>query len=243
MSRKRKLGCSAAAILLLLAAACLIYLSTGSYAPDEDAAAALASSENYTITEYDDGTLVFVPPQPKVGLIFYPGGKVESQAYASLMAAFARENVLCVLLSMPFDLAVFDVSAADGMQEAYPEIDHWYLAGHSLGGAMAASYAAEHTEEYEGLFLLAAYSTEDLSDSDLAVVSLYGSEDLVLNRDKYAEYRANLPEATLEYVIEGGCHAWFGSYGSQKGDGTPLITNEEQIAIATEQCLSVMERR
>ncbi len=29
--------------------------------------------------------------------------------------------------------------------------------------------------------------------------------------------------------IEGGCHAFFGMYGAQDGDGTPRITNEEQI--------------
>ena len=30
--------------------------------------------------------------------------------------------------------------------------------------------------------------------------------------------------------IEGGCHAGFGSYGPQDGDGVPTITGEAQIA-------------
>ena len=96
---------------------------------------------------------------------------------------------------------------------------------------MAASYAAKHAEEFEGLVLLAAYSTEDLSDSGLKVLSLYGSEDGVLNREKYEEYRSNLPEDTVEYVIQGGNHAGFGSYGEQEGDGQARVSQGEQIAI------------
>ncbi|MBR5534054.1 MAG: alpha/beta hydrolase [Ruminiclostridium sp.] len=242
MSRKKKLLLGGSGILLVLTAACLIYLTTGSYPANEDAVTALASAETYTVTEYDDGTTAFVPLEPKAGLIFYPGGKVEAEAYASLMAAFAREDILCILLDLPFDLAVFDVTAADGIQEQYPEIQRWYLSGHSLGGAMAASYASKHADKYDGLFLLAAYSTEDLTDSALKIVSLYGSEDLVLNREKYGEYRGNLPKDTLEQVIEGGSHAYFGSYGFQDGDGTPTISNQEQIETTVQLCLSVMEQ-
>lgn len=237
---KRKLVLIPLGLLILLMAACGLYLTTGSYSPTEDAVAALAPPAEVSITQLDDGALAFVPGHPKAGLIFYPGGKVEASAYAPLMTAFAREGILCVLLSMPFDLAVFDAQGADGIQEQYPEISQWYLAGHSLGGAMAASYAAEHTEDYDGLFLLAAYSTEDLRDSGLQVVSLYGSEDLVLNMEKYEAYRSNLPEDTLEQVLEGGCHAYFGSYGPQEGDGTPTITNEKQIQLTVEHCLSVI---
>lgn len=29
-------------------------------------------------------------------------------------------------------------------------------------------------------------------------------------------------------ILEGGCHTGFGSYGIQKGDGTPTLTAEEQ---------------
>ena len=55
-----------------------------------------------------------------------------------------------------------------------------------------------------------------------------GGEDGVLNREKYEADRVNLPQDTTETVIDGGCHAGFGSYGAQKGDGTPTISAEEQ---------------
>ena len=94
---------------------------------------------------------------------------------------------------------------------------------------MAAGYAADHSNELDGLILLAAYSTKDLNGSGLEVLSVYGSEDRVLNRERYEEYRGHLPSEAAEIVIEGGCHAGFGSYGPQEGDGTPTITGEEQV--------------
>ena len=108
---------------------------------------------------------------------------------------------------------------------------------------MAASYVSKHTEDFEGLVLLASYSTEDLSDSGLKVFSVYGSEDGVLNREKYEEYRSNLPEDTVEYVIEGGNHAGFGSYGEQEGDGQARISQGEQIAITVEKIKSEIKRQ
>ena len=105
---------------------------------------------------------------------------------------------------------------------------------------MAASYIADHTEEYEGLVLLGSYATADLSDTDLAVLSLFGSEDRVMNREKYDENKSNLPDDLTEFVIDGGCHAYFGMYGAQDGDGTPTITNEEQIRITVEKIVKVM---
>lgn len=133
-----------------------------------------------------------------------------------------------MLVKMPCNLAVLDMNAADGIHEDFPEVNSWYIGGHSLGGAMAASYAAKHTDELDGLVLLAAYSTADLTGSRLRVYSTYGSEDGVMNREKYEADRSNLPANTTEVVIDGGCHAGFGSYGSQAGDGTPTISGEDQ---------------
>lgn len=99
---------------------------------------------------------------------------------------------------------------------------------------MAASYAAKHGEELGGLVLLAAYATADLTDSALDVLSLYGSEDGVLNMEKQENYRKNLPETTVEIVIPGGNHAGFGSYGAQDGDGEASISAAQQIQYTAE---------
>ncbi len=170
----------------------------------------------------------FVPEEAEAGMIFYPGGKVEAAAYEPLLQRCAEEGILCVLTEMPFNLAVLDMAAADGLLEQFPKVENWYLSGHSLGGSMAAAYL-EGRGDYDGLILLGSYSTTDLSDSDLNVLSVYGSEDAVLNRENYEAGRSLLPTDFTEVVLEGGCHAYFGVYGSQAGDGVPTISNEEQI--------------
>lgn len=192
---------------------------------------ATLSTSTVTVHEIENHTLVFEPQEIKDGFIFYPGGKVDYTAYAPLLHSLAENGTLCFLVQMPFNLAVLDMNAADGIQSLYPEVKDWYIGGHSLGGSMAASYASKHLDDYKGLVLLAAYSTVDLSHSNLDVLSIYGSNDKVLNLEKYEAYKTNLPENFSEYVIPGGCHAYFGSYGLQKGDGLATLTNDEQIEI------------
>ena len=208
------------------------------YHADETALEAMAYQTGSVQTEQDGDVIWFVPEDPTAGLIFYPGGKVENTAYAPLMRACAENGILCALVRMPGNLAVLDANAADGLQQEHPEVTTWYIAGHSLGGAMAANYAAAHSEDFDGLILLAAYSTKDLSQTTLRVLSVYGSEDGVMNRESYEKNRANLPEDNIEVVLDGGCHAQFGNYGPQDDDGIPTISGEEQIrqtaeAIAT----------
>ena len=242
--RKRKLFITITSIMLVvvvLVAACAIYLGDY-YRADEGAFAAFASTENITVSTLDNGNVVFEPQGATTGFIFYPGGKVDHNAYQPLMEELAREGVLCVLVEMPFRLAVLDVNAADGICEQYPEIENWYIGGHSLGGSMAASYLSDHADEYEGLVFLGAYSTANLSNTDLDVLSIYGSEDKVMNCEKYDASKSNLPADFSEVVIEGGCHAYFGMYGTQDGDGTPTISNHEQISITAEALVELMHK-
>lgn len=236
---KQKILLLASALLLLVVLAAAIYVNDY-YRADWEEIGPYPSVSGLRVEELDKG-LAFVPDEPKAGLIFYPGGKVEHKAYIPLMEACASEGVLCVLLEMPFRLAVLDVDAAAGIPEQYLQVEDWYLAGHSLGGSMAAAYLEENSQQYEGLILLGSYSTADLSDSGLSVLFLYGSEDQVLNREKYEQYRSNLPEDFRELVLEGGCHAGFGMYGVQEGDGDPSISNEEQIRLSAEAILALIE--
>lgn len=225
-------------LLFALGVGCGIYLSTG-YSATEAAVAAMSEGELLTVQQNGDH-VAFVPETPSAGLIFYPGGKVEHTAYAPLLRALAEKGLLCVLVEMPFDLAVLDVNAAEGIPEQFPEVERWYMGGHSLGGSMAASYIADHAAQFEGLILLAAYSTADLTGTELDVLSLYGSEDGVLNLEKYAQYRPNLPESAVETILQGGNHAGFGAYGPQEGDKAPQISQEEQIARTVQAVLNFL---
>lgn len=199
------------------------------------------TNDSYSVFIGDDNELVVMPDEAKAGIIFYPGGKVQYEAYYPLMRELARDGYLCILLKVTANLAILDINAADGYIEQYSEIDSWYLAGHSLGGAVASMYADEHSGEYDGLILLGSYSTEDLSGDVDAVLSIYGSNDQVLAKDKYDTNKDNLPELT-EYILDGGCHAYFGCYGEQKGDGEPAISRDEQIEQTAEYIdLFIME--
>ena len=233
MKKKTKIILSAClALLLALCIGAYAYVSDY-YRADGQAEAAMVQDSAVRI-ETSGSVTWFIPDQPTAGLIFYPGGKVEHTAYAPLMRACAEQGILCALVKMPGNLAVLDAGAADGLRQAHPEVSDWYIAGHSLGGAMAASYAADHSEDFSGLILLAAYSTKDLTQTPLRVLSVYGSEDGVMNRTSYEKNRANLPADTTDLILDGGCHAQFGCYGAQDGDGTPTISAAEQISRTAE---------
>ena len=225
MARKIKKG-----LLIALAVVFALSMVFGLYAGNYYHAELDAIQEQSLQVEYDrmerleDGSLVFYPAEYDSAVIFYPGGKVEALAYIPLMEHLAQEGILSVLMPMPFNLAVLAKNAADVIPEQFPEVEHWYMAGHSLGGSMAATFTAEHSW-VDGLILLAAYSTEPV---EVPVLSIYGSEDAVLSLDKYEEYRSNLPDLT-EQILEGGNHAGFGLYGAQKGDGAASISGLEQI--------------
>ena len=125
------------------------------YHADNEALAVMGSVEtDEVIVSEKNGMAVFLPRGGSdTGLIFYPGGKVEYSAYAPLLYRCAEMGITCVLVEMPGNLAVLDINAADGIQERYTHVNEWYLAGHSLGGAMASSYLASHAEAYEGIIL------------------------------------------------------------------------------------------
>ena len=237
--KKHKGSWITAAVLLVLAIAAAAYAGDY-YRADLAAELAMRGSEAVTVEQTGNLT-VFAPETPEAGLIFYPGGKVAHTAYAPLLLSLAEENILCVLVEMPLNLAVLDMDAAEGIPEQFPEIENWYIGGHSLGGSMAASYAAKNAEELEGLILLAAYSTADLTETGLEVLSIYGSEDGVLNMEKYGQYLPNLPEGTREWVIDGGNHAQFGSYGHQQGDGAAAVTPQAQLAATLQLILELTE--
>ena len=229
-------------ILVVFAIIVIVFIGAGIYVNDyyhasEEAIEAFVpvNSASVEIKKHDNNTVVYLPEKPTSGFIFYPGGKVEYTAYEPLMKELASEGVLCVLIEMPFNLAILDTAAADGFIDMYPEIEEWYIGGHSLGGSAASMYLEDNHEAFEGLVLLGSYSTSDLSNYDIDVLSIYGSEDKVMNYENYEEYLVNLPEDSEELIIEGGCHAYFGMYGDQEGDGNPTITNEEQIQITAKK--------
>lgn len=233
VKQKRLLIISAViAAVLAIAAGVAVYLFD--YYPADTEAMEEAYPGHGAVMAYGDSIRAYEPyGEIKYGLIFYPGAKVEFSAYEPLMNMLADRGVLCLLVKMPCNLAVFDKNAAYGLNIIYPEVEHWYIGGHSLGGAMAADFAYEHGG-IEGVVLLAAYPSKDLSQTDMRVLSVYGSNDGIMNKNKYEKAKAKLPSDLTEQVIEGGNHAGFGFYGEQSGDGDAQISAAEQTFITAE---------
>ena len=193
----------------------------------------------------DDLWLVFTPNdvQPSTGLIFYPGGHVDYRAYAPAARQIAEQGYLVVIVPMPLSLAVLDAGAATQVITAYPEINSWVVAGHSLGGAMAANFANKNPDQVDGLALWAAYpaDSDNLSTANLKVVSIYGTLDGLSTGEKIDHSRTLLPSGTTWVAIDGGNHAQFGWYGSQSGDNPANISRQDQQSQIITAMLDFME--
>lgn len=193
--------------------------------------------------KHEHGWVVFEPTQPSgAGLIFYPGGLVDANAYAPLARALADRGVLTVITPVPLELAVLNVNAADGVVAAFPQVKVWAIGGHSLGGAMAAQYLATHPEStnaIHGLVLWGAHLSGgiDVSRLPIRVLSVYGTLDGVAPAGLTdVDRRAFLPADIQLVAVEGGNHGMFGDYGPQKGDNLAKVdaaSAQQQIADAT----------
>jgi hypothetical protein len=205
-------------LLLAALAGCFLVYVSDYYHSDEYAEEIVTDIAK---VQQDDPMWVFYPEvdtERNVGFIFYPGGKVEATAYSPLLSSLSGQGITCVLLEMPFNLAVFDINAAEEVYPRFPDIDTWYIGGHSLGGAMASSYADGASKKLTGIILLGAYS---VGEESIPTLAIYGSQDQVLDKTK-------LNSSQPLFMIEGGNHANFGNYGNQKGDGVASISREEQ---------------
>jgi len=221
------------AALIVATAITVGYLGTP-YHGTPESIAAVEDDPRVSVDRTDDGyVLQPAGTEPEAGVVFYPGGRVDPDAYVGSLAALPREaNVTVVVPKLPLNLAVVGYGlaqngvrshAADGAMAEHPEVDEWYVGGHSLGGAMACRYAATN-DDVEGLLLYASYCDVDISERDLAVVSVTGSADGVVDRQAYERNRGNLPPSTRFAELAGVNHTQFGSY---TGQDAPSGTSNE----------------
>ena len=220
MSRRKKwrlAGGSVLLLLVILGGAFFWYVSD--YYRAEDVALEVMARDS-GITVQDDLTILSPTYPTDTAIIFYPGAKVEAEAYLPLLDQIRQTGVACILVHMPFHMAIFDANAAEEVIAQFPEFQHWYIAGHSMGGAMASKFAADHPDQVDGLILMGAYIYGDYPDEK--TLTIYGS--LNQSVEDHIDYTENIVE------IEGGNHAQFGNYGPQKGDPAAEISAQEQQA-------------
>ncbi len=196
--------------------------------PAVDAAVTVAKEAD------DEGNvLYFAGDEEKPLVIFYPGALVDAESYSVWAAGLAEKGYPVAIVKMPFNMAVLAGNRAEAVLKEIPH-DSYVIGGHSLGGVMASRFAAnqlaENDNELKGVFFFASYPDEkgSLADQSIAVLSLSGSQDQVVNQENWQAARSLLPETTTFQTIEGGNHAGFGTYGLQKGEAAADLSNEAQ---------------
>ncbi|MDO5859621.1 alpha/beta hydrolase [Methanobrevibacter sp.] len=230
----RKLKIILIVIIALLLAYAVFYFTEYHHARPQ-ATDCLNGTENVSVIKVDDG-LFLDGPGNETAIIFYPGAKNEYIAYLPMLMDLANRSVDCYVLKVPLNFAIL------GENEATPIIDsgnysHYILSGHSLGGLTAASYI-NHTGKGDGLILFAGYPVEEI---EKPVLSIYGSEDGILNFKAYNESKSLMDNLT-EIVIEGGNHAQFAYYGHQSGDNVAKISAEDQQRQAVDEILDFINK-
>jgi dienelactone hydrolase len=230
-------------ILIALAAIGFVAWGSTPQAASDEALQALVSDSHVRVETAPWITFTPAEGSPPAGFIVYPGGHVDPRAYAPLARRIAAQGYRVVIVPMPLALAVLAPDEALDVMAANPTISWWVIGGHSLGGAMAARFAYTHPEDVDGLVLWAAYpaSTDDLSEYDVTVTSIFGTLDGLATGDKIDASRPLLPPDTRWVPIEGGNHAQFGDYGAQAGDGVATISPAGQQAQAAEATVELLE--
>jgi hypothetical protein len=211
-----------------------------------EATAALEPGDGIRVVEVGGrgGRLEFAPEgaAPTTGLIVYPGGKVPPAAYAPLARQVAAGGYLVAVVPMPLNLAVLGVDAALPVIAAHPEVRSWAIGGHSLGGAMAAQFVADHPGAIAGLALWASYSPADLAASNIAAVSVWGSLDAGAERMGGPEARAALPPDAVFLELAGGNHEQMGWYTGQPNDPPATLGRTEQTDLVAAATLELLAR-
>ena len=170
-----------------------------------------------------------------VGLLVEPGAEVDPVAYARIARKIAANGYPVVIDKTPSALVIAGVmpSMIGVIKQSNPDIVSWALAGHSLGGVLAAQYIAQNPADFsvKGLALWASFPDPNMPipyRTDLVVASIYGEVDCVLPKEDILGLSWTLPFNTSFSMIEGANHAQWGDYGAQAGDCEAGITTTQQ---------------
>ena len=205
-----------------------VFYLTDYYHAEKTATNYMNGTDNVSVVKTSNGLLLDGQGND-TALIFYPGAKVEYTSYMPMFTQLANQGIDCYLVEMPFNLAFFGQDSADDIIKN-SSYDHYFMAGHSLGGVAASSYVNK-TDNIDGLILLASYPTQEIHKP---VLSIYGSNDKVFTIEKYNEAKPLIKDNFTEFIINGGNHGQFAYYGNQSGDGIANISSSNQQS----QCVS-----
>ncbi len=229
------------ALIIASIGAFAYYVSDYSHA-DSTAYNALKSNGSYNVVDNSD-FITFTPTanRSSIGIIFYPGAKVQAESYSVIASKLAANGYTTIIVKMPFNIAFFDENKADEVISQHKEISTWVIAGHSLGGVVASDYAVNHQNKIKGVIYLAAYPNINASNASFKALSIRGSLDGLTTNASMAENLNKFPTNTTFITIPGGNHYNFGDYGVQAGDNNSTISRELQQDFAVAYILKFLK--
>lgn len=214
-------------IVLVLATVAFLFYANLVMRGERDRALEVWNNPAVQVTPTDH-SIVLSPTGPTSGdgLVFIPGAKVDPYAYMYKLSGIVEESGVTVVITKPtLNLAFFDTRPLSAFTDDAPGITNWFVGGHSLGGVRACQLA--DSPEVAGLVLFGSYCANDLSDTDLQVLSISGNRDGLSTPAAIEAAKQELPSDATFVVIDGADHASFGDYGAQPGDNPATITSED----------------
>ena len=196
-------------------------------------------------TRYPTDAIIYKPVgiEPTVGVVFYAGNPVDYRDYGTLLTAIASAGYLVISPEFPLDTAALNVIAGEEYMKQYPDIQEWFLAGHSHGGGVSTVELALRPNLFKGLIIIDSIIGVPVTQEGFPVLTFHATEDLAVPGYQHSILMAELAAAdTTEVVIEGGNHAQFGDYGIQFNDGVAKISKEEQLDITIREILKFLKK-
>ena len=182
----------------------------------------------------------------KLGVIFYGGALVDPRGYSPIAHQLSQRYGLPVSVPIFENDLAFDFTCntrkVEAAGRAFPLVEKWVLAGHSVGGIAAmtdlftilnkndtdiggveGSYnttGSSSMDDIAGLALIGSYIRQDMgcgavdfSGMDLPAASIFADLDGVINVMNWEKGQPLLPVNDTQRInIIGGTHGHFGSY-------------------------------
>ena len=207
---------------------------------------------------------------PSLGVLFYGGALVDPRGYSPLAKDLSERYGMAVSIPIFHNDIAFSGCTSDRIELArlaFPTVEKWIMAGHSMGGigVMSEVWSALSSEEDEsgiadiigGFALIASYVRQDVgcgatdfTNHSIPTASISGSLDGVINIENWSVGQSLLPKNdSFHMVIPGANHGNFGSYDYSlrktilgQNDGNATIPKQIQHDLTVTAIMHVVAR-